>query len=85
VSNTRLLWVGYILLLAGMVGLLLTTVGVIGSYREVGSGTTSAHDLAQDISGVLSPAVIGAPLALIGLILVLCDFFFFRPSRRGQA
>ena len=82
VKKRRLLYVGIVLLFAGVAGLLVTTAGMIGSYREVPE-TTSAQDLGRDISGVLFPAVIGGALALIGLVLVLHDCFLSRRLPRA--
>jgi len=84
VKKRRILCVGVILLLAGVVGFLVSTAGMIGAFRDV-SEATSTEDLAHGISGALIPAGIGGLLALLGVILVLLDFFYFRSSRQRQA
>lgn len=84
VKKRRILYAGFILLLAGVVGFLVSTAGMIGSFRKV-SEATPTQDLARDITGALIPAAIGGLLALLGVILVLFDFFYSRNSREGKA
>ena len=77
-KNKRLKRTGFILILAGMIGVIITTAGMIGAYRKAASSSgsnLSSEDYAKDIAGVLLPAEIGSPLILIGLVLVIVGWW----------
>ena len=85
-KNRILRHIGLILMFSGMVGVIVTMVGMIRGYNEASppGSTLSSASIAEDVSGALLPATIGSPLILIGLFLVLFEWWRFRVSRRQQ-
>ena len=83
-KNKRLKRTGFILILAGMIGVIITTAGMIGAFRKASSTgpTLSSEDYAKDIVGVLLPAEIGSPLILIGLVLVIVGWWRSRKEKQ---
>ena len=83
-KNKRLKRTGFILILAGMIGVIMTTAGMIGAFRKASSTgpTLSSEDYAKDIVGVLLPAEIGSPLILIGLVLVIVGWWRSRKEKQ---
>ena len=83
-KNRQLKRTGLILILAGMIGVVITTAGMIGAYRKAAPGTgstLSTADYAKDIAGGFLPAEIGFPLILIGLILLLLGWWRARSTK----
>ena len=69
-KSTNLKRTGLALMLAGMVGVGMTVVGMLETFKAQTSYSAPAA-LAEGISSSLLPASIGGPLFLAGLIFVL--------------
>lgn len=79
-KSTTLKRTGWILMLAGLVGVGITAVGMIATYKAETS--YSATGLAEGINSSMLPASIGAPLVLAGLILALLGWWRGRGAKR---
>ena len=74
---------GWILILAGLVGVGITAVDINGIYTS--ETTDSAPALAEAISGTLVPATVGSLLALVGVVLVLRAWWRTRWTKQTTA
>ena len=77
---TRLKLIGLLLILAGLVGVGVTAVDIIGIYTH--ETIDSASALAGAISGTLVPATVGSLLALVGVVLVLIGWWRGRQGKQ---
>ena len=70
---------GWILILGGLAGVGVTTAEMMSILRE--ETIDSPRVYAEAISGILSPAIVGSLLTLIGLIMVLLGWWRGRLRR----
>ncbi|MDG1301722.1 MAG: hypothetical protein P8R37_09065 [Opitutae bacterium] len=74
---------GWILIIAGLVGVGITAVDLNGIYTS--ETNDSAPALAEAISGTLAPATVGFLLVLVGVVLVLRAWWRTRRTKQTTA
>ncbi|MDF1843713.1 MAG: hypothetical protein P1U77_19925 [Rubripirellula sp.] len=76
-----MVWTGIAMLLLAGVCLVITVFGMMWSFDTVAtsSSTTETTALANDITLSVIPIFAGAPLAVIGVILIILGFILRRP------
>ncbi len=76
-----MVWAGAVALLLAVICLIATVVGIMWSFHVVAtsSSTPEPSDLAKGISIALIPSIAAAPLALVGIVLLILGFVRRQP------
>ena len=76
-----MIWAGVGSLLLAVVCLVATVIGMMWSFNEIASSTTTPKpsDLATGISYAMIPSIVAAPLALFGITFLIFGFVRRQP------
>ena len=76
-----MIWTGAVALLLAVFCLIATVFGMIWSFAAIATSPTTPDpsDLANGISNALIPSVAAAPLAIVGIVLLILGFVRRRP------
>ena len=76
-----MIWAGAVTLLLAVVCVISSVFGMMSSFDTIATSPTTPDpsDLANGISSALIPSVTAAPLAILGIVLMILGFVRRRP------
>ena len=76
-----MVWAGAVAILLAGICLIATVIGMMWSFEAVAttSATPKPSDLSNGISNALLPSIVAAPLALVGIVLLILGFVRRQP------
>jgi biopolymer transport protein ExbB len=84
-KNT-LIWSGIVTIVAPMLGLAGTVIGMMSSFQSLGqSGVANMEGLSSNISVVLISAAIGCGIGLVGFITLITALIYYFANRNKSA
>ncbi|TWU32769.1 hypothetical protein Q31b_58120 [Novipirellula aureliae] len=78
-----MIWTGAVTLSLAFLCLIATAIGMMWTFNTIATSSTTPRpsDLANGINSALIPSVAAAPLALVGIVLLILGFVRRQPVR----